>query len=50
MKFQIYDWAYNKPFGEMIFDDFEDAWGFIYETFPDEENFDDYMVLEVGTK
>lgn len=25
----IKDWAGNKPFGEMTFKDFEDAWDFI---------------------
>lgn len=46
MKFIIIDWASNVLFNGKEFDDFEDAWGFLYETFPDEDEFDDYDVIE----
>lgn len=47
-RYKIFDWAGNECFGGITFDDFEDAWGFLYEKFPngDEDNtFDDYFVL-----
>lgn len=49
MKFIIKDWAGNVCFGGIEFDDFESAWGFIYEKFPNEgedKTFDDYFVTE----
>ena len=42
--YKIYDWANNLLFNGMEFNSFDDAWGHIYMTFPDEENFDDYFV------
>lgn len=47
-RYKIFDWAGNECFGGITFDDFEDAWGFLYEKFSngDEDNtFDDYFVL-----
>ena len=44
----IKDWADNVLFGGKTFKTFEDAWSHIYETFPDQEEFDDYYV-EVST-
>lgn len=44
--FEIRDWADNLMFGGITFPTFEDAWGFIYEKFPDAKDgdFDDYFV------
>lgn len=42
----IKDWANNVLFNAIEFTCFDDAWGFIYEQFPDEENFDDYYIEE----
>lgn len=44
-QFKIYDWAYNKPFGDITFRTFEDAWSFIYENIADEEMYQEYEVL-----
>lgn len=45
--FIIKDWAGNICFADKYFETFEDAWDFLYETFPDENvNFDDYVVVE----
>ncbi len=46
MSFIIKDWADNILFDGKSFDTFEDAWGHIYETFPDavDGDFDDYYV------
>ena len=30
VQYIIYDWAGNKPFGDKTFNDFEDAWSYIY--------------------
>lgn len=43
----IKDWAGNIMFNGQTFSSFEDAWSFIFETFPEEENFDDYSVEEM---
>lgn len=48
MKFHIIDWMSNVLFGGKTFDSFDEAWGFIYEQFPDEEEFDDYYVVQAG--
>lgn len=45
--FVVVDWANNALFGGMSFPSFDDAWGYIYEQFPDEECYDDYFVCEV---
>ena len=50
--FIIKDWANNTCFKGKTFNSFEDAWGFIYETFDslDEESFNaemgEYFVVE----
>lgn len=44
--FIIQDWAGNVLFNGREFESFEDAWDFIYEQFPDEENFEDYYVTQ----
>ena len=46
-KFIIKDWCGNILFNYKVFKTFDDAWEFLYEFFPDEENFDDYYVDEV---
>lgn len=46
-QFIIKDWADNILFNGKTFEDFEDAWGYIYETFPEEDDFEDYFVYEV---
>jgi hypothetical protein len=45
--YEIRDWADNLLFGGKCFESFEDAWGYIYETVPDEDSaYDDYFVVE----
>lgn len=49
-KFIIKDWAGNICFNGIEFEDFESAWGFIYEKFPngdEDRTFDDYFVEEL---
>lgn len=52
-RYEIRDWANNLCFKGKTFPSFEDAWGFLYETFPngdEDRTFDDYFVVEVGAK
>lgn len=46
-KFIIKDWAGNVCFKGREFEDFEDAWGFIYEFHDDEEYYQEYEVIGV---
>jgi len=43
--FMIKDWAGNICFNGQEFEDFEDAWGFVYEFYRylDEDEFDERM-------
>jgi hypothetical protein len=51
MKYQILDWAGNVCFDGVLFDSFEDAWGFLFEKYPngedDNSSLEDYQVVEV---
>jgi hypothetical protein len=47
MKYEIRDWANNLLFGGKQFLTFEDAWGHVYDAFPNEEEFDDYYVVPI---
>lgn len=53
MKFVIKDWANNVCFKGQEFDDFEAAWDFIYEQYPDNDGsdgtFDEYFVEATGS-
>ena len=42
----IYDWAMNRIHPELDFTDFEDAWGYIRENYP-EEDFEELAVYEI---
>jgi len=42
----IKDWAGNKPFPDKKFKTFQDAWEFIYGKFPDEEDWQEFYVVE----
>ena len=51
MKYAIKDWAGNVCFNRKEFDSFQDAWGFLYETFPeDEEELQEYKVIRLDGK
>lgn len=52
MKYQIIDWTGKVCFHGVLFDSFDDAWGYIYENDPapnddDDDHYDDYQVIEV---
>ena len=42
----IYDWAMNRIHPELDFTDFEDAWGYIRENYP-EEDYEELAVYEI---
>lgn len=48
-RFYIQDWAGNRLWEHGTFEFFEDAWGYIYETFEDAD-FDDLFVIERRSK
>lgn len=46
MKYIIVDWMNNTMFNGQTFDDFEDAWEFIYQNIEDNDNdYDDVFVI-----
>jgi hypothetical protein len=47
IKYKIVDWMSNHLFIDKVFDSFEEGWDFLYEQFPDEDNFDDYYVVPI---
>lgn len=47
MKYIIVDWAGNELFNHQLFNTFDDAWEHLYVTFPNEEDFSDYEVIEL---
>lgn len=48
-KWVIMDWAGNRCFPDESFDTFDDAADFLYEMFPEEESFDDYVITLEST-
>lgn len=46
-KYIIVDWANNICFNGQTFKSFDDAWDFLFETFPDDDQaLDDYLVIK----
>jgi len=43
----IKDWADNTCFKGIKFNSFEEAWGYIYEHVNNEEDYQEYFVVEV---
>lgn len=53
MRYVIKDWASNVCFNGREFASYEDAWGYIYEMYPEDTaandgTFDDYFVWEIA--
>jgi hypothetical protein len=49
----IVDWMSNRCFTNHSFKSYEDAWDFLYETFPNEDQEDElgeYYVIKISTK
>ena len=50
MKFKIVDWMNNRMFPDKVFNTFEDGWEFIYEKIHNEEDHQEYYVLDEKQK
>ena len=44
MKYEIQDWAGNRLRDRNEFDSFEDAWGYIYDVFEEDDWQDIYVI------
>jgi len=49
-KYKIVDWMNNRIFPDKIFDDFLDAWDYICQKFPNEEDHQEYYVVDFNEK
>jgi|TARA_R100000482_G_C5013581_1_gene96700 hypothetical protein len=50
MKFKIVDWMNNRMFPDKVFNTFEDGWEFIYEKIHNEEDHQEYYVVDEKQK
>jgi hypothetical protein len=50
MKFKIVDWMNNRMFPDKVFNTFEDGWEFIYEKIHNEEDCQEYYVVDEKQK
>jgi len=46
-KYKIVDWMNNRIFPNKIFKTFEDGWEYIYDKFPNEEDHQEYFVVNI---
>lgn len=47
-KYIIKDWADNHLFKDMEFNSFEDGWDFLLQQFPNDEDLEDYYVIQLN--
>ena len=47
-KYKIVDWMNNRIFPNKIFKTFEDGWEYIYNKFPNEEDHQEYFVVNLN--
>jgi hypothetical protein len=47
-KYKIVDWMNNRIFPNKIFKTFEDGWEYIYNKFPNEEDHQEYYVVNLN--
>jgi hypothetical protein len=47
MKYIIIDWAYNHLFKDKLFDSVEDASDFLLDTFPNEDDLQEYYIIKI---
>ena len=47
-KYKIVDWMNNRIFPNKIFKNFEDGWKYIYDKFPNEEDHQEYYVVNLN--
>lgn len=46
VEYYIRDWAGNHKFPEKVFVSFDDAWGFLMEKFPKDEDLGEFDAME----
>jgi len=49
-KYKIVDWMNNRMFPNKVFKTFEDGWEYIYKKFDNEEDYQEYFVVDVNEK
>jgi len=49
-KYKIVDWMNNRIFPNKVFKTFEDGWEYIYNKFDNEEDHQEYFVVNVNEK
>ena len=47
MEIIINDWAGNRVFKDKVFTDVYQAWDFLIDQFPDDDDLQEYSVLEI---
>ena len=46
MKYKIIDWMSNRIFPNKTFDTFEEGWDFLQQKFKDDEDLQEYFIVE----
>ena len=49
-KYKIVDWMNNRIFPNKVFKTFEDGWEYIYNKFDNEEDHQEYFVVDINEK
>jgi len=49
-KFKIVDWMNNRIFPDKAFTSFEHGWEYIYKKFDNEEDHQEYFVVDINQK
>ena len=49
-KYKIIDWACNRIFPDKVFNSFLDAWDYLYNKFPSDEDLQEFYVVNVNHK
>jgi len=49
-KYKIVDWMNNRIFPNKIFKSFEDGWEYIYNKFDNQEDHQEYFVVDINEK
>ena len=49
-QYKIVDWMNNRIFPNKVFKSFEDGWEYIYKKFDNEEDHQEYFVVDINEK
>ena len=47
-QYKIIDWASNRIFPDKIFDTFLDAWDYLLQKFPSDEDLQEFYVVDIN--